>query len=211
MTLEQIILNELRHIELGGMRILGVISKPDATQITFEIPPAVVEFKVNDKYQYQILKVIYDGVPYENSDYLNQFNPMVIDIIKKVKPIEIVEREAFAKQLTINRIPQSQLEALEQREQEIAEQETQLEKKEQEIKVREELLGDKEKMLASERADLLKEKDARKILNRERSLQAIKKYMNPIAQYAKKSTDHIRNKSKSESEEDDDLDIYFDE
>jgi len=180
MTLEQMILSELQLIDLNGIEVLRVISKPEETQIIFEMPPAVVEFVVNDDYHYRILKVTYQYVVYQNPEYLSQFNHIVSDVIQKVKPIEMNQREVFAKQqaerIITEAASQNRLVALKQREQKIGELELLLEKKEQEIKVREEMLDSQEQALALKRATVAKEKSARKILSGERVLQKIKKH-----------------------------------
>lgn len=205
MTLEEIILSELQQVELNGIRMLRVMSKPEGTQIIFEIPPAIVEFVVNDDYRYQILKVTYQQVVYQNHDYLSRFNPIVTDVIKKVKPIEMVKRAAFAKQQMDERIVhpafKSRLEVLEQREQSISEKEALLEKKEREIKAREEGLNHQEQTLALKRVRVIEEKNARKIANRERTLQKMKKSAANITYYVRKRGEGDKRKLTSKENE----------
>ena len=207
MTLEQMILNELQQMELGGIRILSVISKPDVTQVIFEAPPTIVEFKVNNECQYQILKVTYQGVVYEHPEYLSQFNQVVIHVINIIKPIEKAKRDELAKQLAVSRVPQSRLEAVEQREQKINELERMLEEKELVIKAREELIKHKEQVLASKRAVALKEKNARKVANRENTKEMIKKHTN-ITHYFKKKANETKGETASEEDE---LDTSFEQ
>jgi hypothetical protein len=220
MTLEQLILSELQHLELNGIKILKVIIKPNAMQVTFEMSPAIVEFMVNDEYQYQILKVTYNNVVYENTEYLSQFDQIVIDLIKKIKPIEMAKRDEYNKQQVKHVFAppasQSRLEALEQREQKIDEKEKLLKQKEQEIKAREELLNNKEKLLAMKRAAAIEERNARKA-NLESTKQVIKEHANSILEHANSIVEYARKamdgtKSKIASGEDEDrLEAYSEE
>ena len=109
MTLEQMILKELKKIDLDGISVVRVISKPEITKIIFNISSIVVEFVVNDIYQYQILKATYHDKVYENADALNQFNQIVSKVIKEVKPIEMFKRAEFIKKSRSLYIPSAKL------------------------------------------------------------------------------------------------------
>ena len=159
MTLDQMILDEFKNVDLNGLTVLSVVVLPEALRIVFEVSPAKVEFTVNDDSQFQILSVIYNGVAYDDPDYLAQFDGFVLDVIAQVKPIEAKERVHYErlKRQKLEQdeenfiLTQGRLEAIFLREEKIKEQEQQLDLKEQEIRIREKMLYDMEAEIALKR------------------------------------------------------------
>jgi len=160
-TLDQMIQDELKNIDLNGLTVLSVVVLPEALRIVFEMPPTKVEFMVNDDFQYRILSVIYNGVAYDDPDYLAQFEGVVLNVITQVKAVEAKQRVYYEKlkqqklkQYGENPIlTQGRLEAILLREERIKEQEQQLDLKEQEIRNREKILYDKEAEIALKREE----------------------------------------------------------
>jgi len=158
-TLDQMILDELNNIDLNGMTVLSVAWDLEGLRIVFEIPPVKVEFIVNNEYQFQILSVNHSGVIYDDSQYLAQFNDLVIDVITQVKLIETKNRAKYEelKQQKLKQqeenfiLNQGRLEAIMLREEKIKALEYQLYLKEQEIKDREKIVHDRETEVARKR------------------------------------------------------------
>jgi len=181
MVLDQMILDELKKIDLNGITVLSVVCEPEAIQVVFEMPPAQVEFRVGNDYQFQILSVTYNNVVYNDPRYLAQFRDFVVDVMVKVKMVEAKKRIEFdALKKKNENLVQGRLEALILREERIKEQEQQLDLKEQEIKEREKLLHDREDKIALQWQEERLKEEALKNQNRERLKKMLRDSVNRL-------------------------------
>jgi len=194
MTFDQMILDELKNVNLNGVTVLSVVSEPDVIRIVFEIPPAKVEFMVDADDQFQILSVNYNGVGYNEPHYLAQFEGFVLDVITKVKLIGVKKHmgnKALKQQDENSILIQGRLEALILREEQIKQQEQQLDLKEQEIKKHEKLLCDKESAIALQRQEEELKLEAKRLKNRENLQNTFKNNANGLIQKFKKKKTKI--------------------
>jgi len=172
--LDQVILMGLREVDLKGMTVLSVALLPDGLRVVFAMPPAEVEFTINDDDQFKILSVIYNGVTYDDPAYLSQFDAFALDIVTH---INLIKKKQIKEKLQQNEahltLTQSRLEALLLREEKIQEQAQQLDLKEQEIRTREKTLSEKEAVIALKREEEASKREAGRLKNRENNVNAL--------------------------------------
>ena len=89
MTLDQLLLNEVRKIDLNGVIITAVMTQPEMIEITFEMPPAVVKFVVDHNYQFQVAMVNYGTTKYTDLQHLTHFNSVAVHILEQTKIIDV--------------------------------------------------------------------------------------------------------------------------
>jgi hypothetical protein len=138
--LEKMILDELQKFDLNGVYVLNVSLQPPLIRLTIEIGKAVVDFNVDVEYQYQILSINYDGVNYNNKDYLDKYNDWVTKVIVNIMPV--VTNKIFEYETS----PQG----IEQRENEAKIREEMLDKKAFQLTAREQVLDFQEQALEFE-------------------------------------------------------------
>ena len=186
------ILDELKKVDLNGITVLSVSWESEGMRIVFKLPFAKVEFKVDDGYQLQILSVDDREVKNRDAPYLAKFELIALDVMKKVKLVEMKKRaeyELSKQQDDTVVLVQSRLETLMLRETQIKTQEQELDLKEKEIKNREKLLYDKEAELILQRqADMLNLK-AKRLKNREHVENVVKKRVKGLFPIFKKQKD----------------------
>ena len=140
MSLEKIVLEKLQKLDLSGVAVLNVSFDSSLICVAIEIGKSVVDFKVNDQYQYQILSVTYEGVKYDNKDDLDRYNDWVTRVIIDIVPTVINEVSEY----------ETSPQRIQQREHEVKKREEALEKRAFELAAREQLLDFQEEAFVFE-------------------------------------------------------------
>jgi len=195
MTLEQLILDELKQMNLNGVTVLSVVWEFGLMRVVFELSAVKITFTVNNDYQFQVVSVNHNGKVYDDPQYLVKFEDLAFDVMTKVKLAEMKKRldykklqPAHEKQLSPVRsvLEQARLEAVIIREEKIRAQEAQLDLREQEIKKLEQSLYEKENAISLQRREEEMELEAKRIENREKFEKTVKRNVDDLFRKFKK-------------------------
>jgi len=177
MTLENLILNEMKHIDLNGIVVTSVAYINERLHIVFEIAPAKVEFYMSDDFEIQILKVHYQNNEYTEASYLKKFEHMAFDVVSKVKFVEmkvklqnplITPRTKQIKPIISKAIEQTRLDDIIKREEKIRVFEKELDIKEEKLKQFETTLVEKENQIAHQRKAAVDQLASKRLENQEK-------------------------------------------
>ena len=157
--LDQMILDELGKVNLNGIIVLSVVTRPNSMQVVFKVSTMKIEFVVDDNYQFQTLSVTSEGKTHKDLDYLTTFDDLVFDVMTKVKLVEMKKRsecreldlQSTSGMKVHHPLERARLESVILREEKIKQQEYELNLRDQEIKKLEKSLYAKENENALQR------------------------------------------------------------
>jgi len=174
--LDQLILDELKKMDLTGISVLSVESHADVIRVVFDSGFAEIEFAVDEAYQIEILSVTDADVIHEDPEYFVQFEDVVFEVMTKVKLIEMKKRKEYdslllkgKKRPPVRTVAEKvRWDALLKQERNLEKQEQALVAKEEEVKILEILLRGEEHAISLERNEEAGKLEAVRLENREK-------------------------------------------
>ena len=174
--LDELIMDELKNIDLMGITVISVESHADVMRVVFDVAFTEIEFEVDEAYQIKILSVTTADAVHQDPDYFIQFEDMVFDVMTKVKLVEMKKRKEYNALLVkekhrpqVRTVAQKvRWDAVLKEERSLEKEEQELAEKEEEVKILEILLRGEEHAISLQRSEEAGKLEAVRLENREK-------------------------------------------